>query len=89
MKNCYTFSILGKYKSIAEFLLTKIITQFPTQFINNEVNIMYLFLMAIYPAYRIQFIYYAGRIIIEVIECTNLNLYFIITIIFYEIFFFF
>lgn len=56
MKNCYTFSILGKYKSVAKFLLTKIITQFPTQFINNEVNIMYLFLMAIYPAYRIQFI---------------------------------
>lgn len=50
---------------------------------------MYLFLMAIYPAYRIQFIYYAGRTIIEVIECTNLNLYFIITIIFYEILFFF
>lgn len=38
MKNCYSFSIPGKYKSVAEFLLTEIITQFPKQFIDNKVN---------------------------------------------------
>lgn len=62
MKNCYAFSIPGKYKSVAEFLLTEIITQFPTQLIDNKVNMMYLSrLMAIYPACRIQFIYQSDR----------------------------
>lgn len=74
MKNCYAFSIPGKYKSVAEFLLTEIITQFPTQFIDNKVNMMYLSrLVAIYPAYRIQFIYYAGHTYIKVTECAILN----------------
>lgn len=53
----------GDINLVAEFLLTKIITQFPEQFIDNKVNKMtYLsrLVAIIYPAHRIQFIYYGA-----------------------------